>query len=373
MSFTYTTPGTPTAGLVTPVSAAFSWAPSSLIDSTHTILLAHMDGSGADSSVNGYNLTNTGATFDTSAPKFGSGDAKFTNTSTGGSRQLLSVGVVQGTPLDILSGTGDFTIEGWFKLDSSTINTVAMLLDFGSDTLGHNGLTLLVSIIDPTTMAVTLAANITDSVTDAPWGGNGTAATISGLSTGNWYHFAVVRTAGTGYLFVNGNRYSLSTGSWTNYAFPANSQFQIGNVTSVSGGVLPKSIDEVRISNIAQYTGTTYTIPTASFPDPSAPPGYSILRNGVRIDQEFSGPSYIDATVVPGSTYTYTVAAQDAIGTYISDFSGPLVIVVPFTTALLFGGFSPADTYKPIMLANVKGIKPRVYVPIQNTTVSTKQ
>lgn len=39
----------------------------------------------------------------------------------------------------------------------------------------------------------------------------------------------------------------------------------------------------------------------------------------------------------------------------------------------IISAFAPAATYPPVMLANVKGIKPRIYVPIQNTTVSTKQ
>lgn len=43
------------------------------------------------------------------------------------------------------------------------------------------------------------------------------------------------------------------------------------------------------------------------------------------------------------------------------------------TTAEVFGAFATDKVFPPIMLANVKGIKPRIYVPIENNTVSTRQ
>lgn len=115
----------------------------------------------------------------------------------------------------------------------------------------------------------------------------------------------------------------------------------------------------------------------ASVPFPgnplTQPARYNIYRDGVYLNSVTTAgvTSYIDSTIVSGNTYSYTVAAANGTNVAVSAQSVPVTIGT--APVFLTMPFAQAATYKPIMLANVEGIKPRIYVPIQSTTVSTKQ
>lgn len=97
------------------------------------------------------------------------------------------------------------------------------------------------------------------------------------------------------------------------------------------------------------------------------PDSYNIYENGVLIGNT-TNTSFVDLNPVPGLT-TYSVTAV-----YGSTESTPdTITVLNGGTVTVYGGFAEAEDFPPIMLANLKGIKPRVYVPIQSTTVRTKQ
>lgn len=81
-------------------------------------------------------------------------------------------------------------------------------------------------------------------------------ASITSPSTNVWYHIAI-QTNGSGswQMYLNGTRgYNASTSDdFSNMNFLRDGQ---------SGGYL---VDEIRVSNIARYTGTSITVPTAAF------------------------------------------------------------------------------------------------------------
>ena len=76
-----------------------------------------------------------------------------------------------------------------------------------------------------------------------------------------WVHMAVVRSGDNFYGYSAGTRRDSWTGSGALY--DENSDFRVG-----STGNVPNShhgyIDQIRISNIARYTGSTYTVPTGT-------------------------------------------------------------------------------------------------------------
>jgi hypothetical protein len=76
-----------------------------------------------------------------------------------------------------------------------------------------------------------------------------------------WVHMAVVRSGNTFYGFSDGTQRDSWSGSGA--LVDENSDFRVGstgNVPPVHHGF----IDQIRISNIARYTGSTYTVPSGS-------------------------------------------------------------------------------------------------------------
>ena len=91
--------------------------------------------------------------------------------------------------------------------------------------------------------------------------GNNNYITANNNPNNQWVHMAVVRYGNNFYGMSDGVRRD----SWTGSAALAdeNSDFRVGstgNVPPVHHGF----IDQIRISNIARYTGSTYTVPTGS-------------------------------------------------------------------------------------------------------------
>jgi beta-lactam-binding protein with PASTA domain len=201
---------------------------------------------------------NNGA-LSTASPQFGT--AAFQTT---GANLYLSyaVGVpfAHGSPLDIFAANG-WTIEGWFNL-SATGGNGAQLVDYGGSETGSVTSDLVIS-------AGTDGTTVTVSAYD--YAAFGTGATINAASTtgaapGTWHHFALVNNAGTTTIYLDGVAGS-SYGNWTpsHYGVAGTTNVIIGSFSRFSGGTTPAQIDEVRVSNIAQYT-TNFTPPVAAFP-----------------------------------------------------------------------------------------------------------
>jgi hypothetical protein len=163
-------------------------------------------------------------------------------------------------------GTGDFTVEAWIYLvttpgasttygicgQTGAISWIVNIISGGYLTVGRNGTTILTSNV--------------------------------ALTTGVWHHVAVVRSSGVSALYQDGVRTvtTTDTASWT---FSTTNNFGIGGnntgtstaTTATGSGFSIGRIGELRITNgVARYTGTSYAVPTASFP--TAPVTTLVLR-----------------------------------------------------------------------------------------------
>jgi hypothetical protein len=122
--------------------------------------------------------------------------------------------------------------------------------------------------------------------------GSGTNTTLTSttpITDGNWHHVAMVLVSGAGSLYVDGARVATSAVARNAVGMDATKRFVLGTHTNNSSAFLwPGSIDEVRISNVARYSGTTYTVPTAAFTYDATTVGiYHLENNGS------SGLSYV--------------------------------------------------------------------------------
>jgi hypothetical protein len=197
-------------------------------------------------------------------------------------------------------------------------------------------------------------------------GGNQVAFTASPVVNDNaWHHFALVFDAGVTSLYLDGARTNTSS---TVAPVAAGQPLALGGHGSTTGYDWSGSIDEVRFSNTARYSGTTYTVPAATFTsdaattalyhlesdatdsatgggtggDTTAPTvptaltvgtvtssavplswtastdavgvtGYKVRRGGTLVGSP-TGTSYTDTSVAAGTIYSYTVSAVDAAG-----------------------------------------------------------
>ena len=209
-------------------------------------LLLHGDGTSGsttitDSSSNSVVVTANGnAQIDTTVKKFGTGSIEFD-----GSGDFLRAN----DALSAFTNTSDvFTIEGWFNANSlggTTSNTDDIIGINGSGT-GYNQLTLGPRFLR--------------------W--NATTYTLSSLSTGSWYYFAIVFDGSVLKVYINGALdVTTSSGAATNPL--ANCTLLIGAEADAGGGASVGNyydgyLDELRITSAARYT-SNFTPPTAAF------------------------------------------------------------------------------------------------------------
>jgi hypothetical protein len=144
------------------------------------------------------------------------------------------------SPLGITIGTGDFTVESWFRIPNTTTNKA--IIDFRTAGATNNFLLYVAGA----GLAMFAGGSIRIS--------GGTAA----INT--WHHAALSRSAGTTRLFLNGIQVGSSYSDSVNYQ---DVQITVGNDYTLATP-MDGHIDEVRISNSARYTAN-FTAPTASF------------------------------------------------------------------------------------------------------------
>jgi hypothetical protein len=147
-------------------------------------------------------------------------------------------------------GTGNFTIEGWFYL-TSTANTPVIV-----DTRSPGS-----------SDGVVIYLNSGTSVLVCIPGAGSAFSSSTTIATGQWYFFAAVRNGSSCALYINGANPGTGTDS-TNLS----SQFltigtSVDTKTTGATNHLTGYIDELRITRgYARYT-TTFTPPTAAFPN----------------------------------------------------------------------------------------------------------
>ena len=150
---------------------------------------------------------------------------------------------------DFSFGTGDFTVEGWFKVDStSAAQTIIGVWDYQNNQRSwlieaNNSGGLLFSV-----------SNNGSSTTDVV-GSNC-------VSTGVWTHFAAVRDGDNLKLFVNGTQVATSSYSMTLYANSSDKCF-IGLLNGATNKLTGK------LSNFRVVKGTA--VYTSSFRPPTEP------------------------------------------------------------------------------------------------------
>ena len=206
-------------------------------------LLLHMDGSNGsttftDSSSNGLTIGNPSSlvSIDTAQSKFGGASAKFD-----GSESLVAPDT--STSSVFAMGTGDFTMECWFRISSHT-GAVRTLMEFfdGSDKAS-------VCIGAGDTMTVRLS------------GTQITGTTSPAVDT--WHHVALTRSSGDHRLFLNGTQ---EGSTWNNSYNQGNARIDIGQNSSGSQS-FTGWMDDLRITkSIARYT-SSFTPPTEAFPN----------------------------------------------------------------------------------------------------------
>jgi len=246
------------------------------------VLLLHFDGNIVDSSIYAHPmvLTASGSVDTSDPPKFGSGT--FLNpdaVTTGGSSCRLVTAYNQNDPIDILSGSEDFTIEGWVNLFSGTSTAQFPIVEIGGDQASFSGPGGSASAViirvarngGGNAGSMSADTGIQQNGTGAGWGAVSTSGAGITIVPGTWYHFAVCRQNTLAHLFFDGNRVADGNSAWINYPFFNTAHYvTVGRTATVSGGQCPTRVDELRITKgIARYNAanSTYTIPTApSFP-----------------------------------------------------------------------------------------------------------
>lgn len=209
-------------------------------------LLLHMDGSNGsttftDASNNALTVTANGnAQISTAQSKFGGASGYFDGT--GDYLQL------QYSSLFNLSASINWTIELWFN--SASFSAVSALIS--KDTYGSSFDWAI--IIDNSTTLKCFTQSTSSTL----------AVTVPAMSTGTWYHVALVNIGNTSTFYLNGVGYGSQNMYITN---DSQSYLTIGCIGWNNPGYLFNGyIDDLRVTKgVARYTAS-FTPPTAPFP-----------------------------------------------------------------------------------------------------------
>ena len=155
--------------------------------------------------------------------------------------------------LDLASG--DWTIEGWLYLNSVSPSTQGVITLFNGNAVSQTNVQYLIRV------------NTSNLVFECGISTTTYSISFSGITTGTWYHFAMVRNGTTMMGFLNGTKSGTTPTLASNLNTSTTWVTSIGRYTS--GGTnydLNGYIDDLRITNgYARYTAN-FTAPTVTFP-----------------------------------------------------------------------------------------------------------
>ena len=137
-------------------------------------------------------------------------------------------------PASFNFGTGNFTIEGWVRLDDASLATAQVILSDYSGGAGTNELTLWVSSNEVNGAIGSAAVDIVTS--------------SSPISSNQWHHIALVRTGDNASIYVDGAQEATASGLVARDISSADN-LNIGRQPNGSPFHLDGLIDEVRIWN----------------------------------------------------------------------------------------------------------------------------
>lgn len=184
-----------------------------------------------------YVIANGDAQIDTAQSKFGGASGLFDGTGD----------YLKCYPQDVAGfGTGNFTMEGWFRLGATGI--VQYIFDARSVAgSAENAMTWQVRTDNKIYLYINGAYRIVSTST---------------LSSGTWYHIAIVRNGGTMTLYLDGS----SEGTWTGISAVSfvGRQMLFGTYHGANAAWYNGHMDEIRFSDTARYT-TTFTPSTSAF------------------------------------------------------------------------------------------------------------
>ena len=209
-----------------------------------TLLLVHCDGTDGsttftDSSPLGHTITANGdAQVDTAYKKFGTGALLLD-----GSGDYLSI-----PDHDCWDfGTGEFTLETWFRPNALPAVTYQCLMDVGD---GHD-LGISVFVYQATTIRVRIK-------------NTGYYDYAVSLSTGTWYHMATVRAGNTLKVFLDGVQKGSDQDITSTDITGTVDGVKIGWAPFDTGYPFNGWMDEVRVSDVARWT-TDFTPPAVPY------------------------------------------------------------------------------------------------------------
>jgi hypothetical protein len=197
---------------------------------SNVVALYHFDGNLSDSGWRGHNVTTGGSwALQSGAYHLGSGAVGTTGTTAGSLTFPASV--------DWNIGTADFTVEYWYYNTSPSTTQYVALNDIAT------GNTFGLDYVNNATYPNQTSAYLTSG---------GINALFPLTRVGNqWQHFAFVRKGGSMQFYLNG----VATGPAQPYAGAVGTSTGALNFGTASSYSYPGMIDELRISNMARYSG----------------------------------------------------------------------------------------------------------------------
>jgi hypothetical protein len=214
---------------------------------SNTVLLTCQSNGFVDNSINSYAITRTGSTSVQPFSPFNPTEA-YSAANVGGSGYFDGSGdyltVPDNAALDL--GTSDFCIEGWAYLNSTTEETI--VAKWGA-LAGTSSYLVYVSAGTLTLLTTTNGFNVDVNLAGAA------------VSTGSWFHFAVVRSGSSYAIFQNGSRTATTTNS--NTIYDSSTVVSVGRYTGGGFGEMNGYISGLRIVKGSSVYNSPFIPPTA--------------------------------------------------------------------------------------------------------------
>ena len=178
-------------------------------------------------------------------------------------------------------GSNDFTIEAW--INPTSIYTVGSPIE------------PIWNKYNTSNSQRMLSFGIYDGFLGYFWASSGASGnavqTTQAISTGSWKHIALVREGNTWSVYYDGTRVDTRTLAVTLHA--STDPVYIGSYFGTANNEINGYIDELRVSDTARYSGTSYTVPTSAFtPDANTLQLYHM--EGSNGSTKFTDSVYLD-------------------------------------------------------------------------------